>query len=356
MARGRPSRATIYRRLDDALDELNERFGGLPTPKESETVWSDIWHLEAHHSTALEGNTLVLREVAQLLDQRRAVGAKPLKEYLEVEGYSDAARWVYGQALDPDDWSDGGLINLNEVRRIHHMAMTPVWGVAPPPDATAAESPGSFRQHDIAEFGGGMTPPPWPEAPAMLAGWVANVVNSARLWRRVLNSMPRCQSYWHSYIIDSSAFTPSSTATDEWAALRSTWCWCDSTTRRSSSSRSSATRTCARFSVQMKETMAHLGRSSPGRCSTTSIDSSCQTLPDPLGSCRWRPLLTTSFPCRRCDKQHSAADSWLCRARTESGAAPATQSRSTRRRSTGGNRRLNERGRTGTDGTNRTGA
>jgi len=176
MARGRPSRSTIYSRLASALDELNERFGGLPSPKESETVWSDIWHLEAHHSTALEGNTLVLREVAQLLDQRRAVGAKPLKEYMEVEGYSDAARWVYGQALDPDDWSDGGLINMNELRRIHHMAMTPVWGVAPHPDATDAESPGNFREHEIAEFDGGMTPPPWPEVPVQLTDWVAEVV------------------------------------------------------------------------------------------------------------------------------------------------------------------------------------
>ena len=86
MARGRPSRETTYRRLASALDELNERFGGLPSPKESETTWSDICHLEAHHSTALEGNTLALREVAVLPDQRRAVGAKPLKEYMEIEG------------------------------------------------------------------------------------------------------------------------------------------------------------------------------------------------------------------------------------------------------------------------------
>ena len=176
MARGRPSRATIYKRLSAALEELHDRFGGLPSPKESETIWSDIWHLEAHHSTALEGNTLVLREVEMLLDKGRAVGAKPLKEYMEVQGYSEAARWVYEQALEPDDWSDGGLISLNEARRIHHMAMTPVWGVAPHPDATDAESPGSFRQHDIAEFDGGMTPPPWPEVPALLADWVADVV------------------------------------------------------------------------------------------------------------------------------------------------------------------------------------
>lgn len=98
MPRGRPSRATVYARLDAQLDELNTRLGGLPTPKESEYVWADIWHLEAHHSTPIEGNTLVLREVEALLDQGRAVGSKPLAEYMEVKGYSEAAAWVYSQA------------------------------------------------------------------------------------------------------------------------------------------------------------------------------------------------------------------------------------------------------------------
>jgi len=180
MARGRPSRANVYRRLDAALDELRNRLGGLPSPKESETIWSDIWHLEAHHSTALEGNTLVLREVEQLLDRGRAVGAKPLKEYLEVKGYGDAARWVYGQALEPDEWTDGELININELRRIHHMAMAPVWEVAPHPDAMDTESPGNFRRHDIHPFGAGMTPPPWPEVPVFVGDWVAEVVSLGR--------------------------------------------------------------------------------------------------------------------------------------------------------------------------------
>lgn len=79
MARGRPSRATVYARLDSQLAELRTRLGGLPSPEESAYVWADIWHLEAHHSTALEGNTLVLREVETLLDQGKAVGAKPLE-------------------------------------------------------------------------------------------------------------------------------------------------------------------------------------------------------------------------------------------------------------------------------------
>jgi hypothetical protein len=61
MARGRPSGEMVYRRL--------------------------------------EGNTLVLRQVEALLDQCRTVGAKPLKDYLEVKGYGQAAEWVYGRAL-----------------------------------------------------------------------------------------------------------------------------------------------------------------------------------------------------------------------------------------------------------------
>lgn len=174
MARGRPSRATVYARLDGAMDELRERLGGLPSPKESEFIWSDIWHLEAHHSTALEGNTLVLREVEALLERGRAVGAKPLKEYMEVQGYGTAARWVYGQALDPD-WSTDGLVSITEVREVHARAMKPVWQVAPHPDATDREAPGMFREHDIRPFESGMTPPTWPLIPAKLQDWVDRV-------------------------------------------------------------------------------------------------------------------------------------------------------------------------------------
>jgi Fic family protein len=175
VSRGRPSRATVYQRLDHALIELNERMGGLPNPNEAQDIWDDIWHQEAHHSTALEGNTLVLREVQALLEQGRAVGAKPLSEYNEVRGYADAARWVYGQALDPGDWHDGRLLTLHEVRAVHRTAMTPVWDVSPHPDATDVEGPGSFRQHDIHPFSGGMRPPSWPLVPAEVDGWVERV-------------------------------------------------------------------------------------------------------------------------------------------------------------------------------------
>ena len=174
MPRGRPARAEVYRRLDAALGDLQTRFGGLPSPTESVYVWRDIWHLETHHSTALEGNTLVLTEVEALLDRGRAVGAKPLREYMEVKGYGDAAQWVYAQALSTP-LEGGALISVQEIRQVHYEVMMPVWGVAPHADATPNEAPGNFRQHDIQAFDGGMVPPSWPLVGAEVQGWVDRV-------------------------------------------------------------------------------------------------------------------------------------------------------------------------------------
>src|SRR3982751_6732004 len=144
-ARGRPSRAALYERLAAEIRELGERYGGLPSPEEAEPIWTDIWHFEAHNSTALEGNTLVLREVEILLEEGRAVGNKELKDYLEVQGYAAAARWVYSQALNKGEWSAETLLTITEVRQVHEQAMTPVWKVAPHPNAFDNEGPGSFR-------------------------------------------------------------------------------------------------------------------------------------------------------------------------------------------------------------------
>jgi hypothetical protein len=190
MARGRPARATVYARLDQAIVELRERLGGLPSPKEAERIWSDIWHLEAHHSTALEGNTLVLREVEALLDRGRAVGAKTLREYMEVKGYGDAARWVYAQALEPGDWHNGALVSTQEVRHVHVLAMTPVWQVAPHPDATDREGPGQFREHDIHPFAEGMQPPQWPVVGSRVQNWVDDVNNSEQVLRSESRRQP----------------------------------------------------------------------------------------------------------------------------------------------------------------------
>jgi Fic family protein len=177
---GRPTRTAVYERLRVQIGELRDRLGGLPSPDEADEIWRGIWLEEAHHSTAIEGNTLVLKQVEQLLEQGRAVGNKELREYMEVRGYADAANWVYGQALDPGAWSSGELLSLTELRHIHRLALTPVWDVAPHPSAIDSERPGSFREHDIRPFPGGMRPPPWPEVPAMVTDWISEVQTLGR--------------------------------------------------------------------------------------------------------------------------------------------------------------------------------
>lgn len=171
--RGRPARSNIYERLRVQITELRERMGGLPSPAEAEGIWRGIWLEEAHHSTAIEGNTLVLKQVELLLSEGRAVGNKELAEYMEVRGYADAANWVYGEALHSSDWSTDGLIALTELRQIHQLALRPAWDVAPHPNATESERPGSFREHDIQPFPGGMQPPPWPEIPVLIRDWLS---------------------------------------------------------------------------------------------------------------------------------------------------------------------------------------
>jgi hypothetical protein len=170
--RGRKSRSAIFQQLDEAVVELRQRLGGLPSPVEAEDVWGNIWYQEVHNSTAIEGNTLVLQEVELLLREGRAVGNKKLAEYMEVRGYADAAEWVYGQAQSEDEWTSEEAITLKEVRHIHKLAISKVWEVAPHPDSGLDEGPGSFRRHNIQPFPGGMQPVDWPLVPAEMAAWV----------------------------------------------------------------------------------------------------------------------------------------------------------------------------------------
>src|SRR6266567_562133 len=131
-SRGRPSGTDVLRTLDRAVEDLRS-VGGLPLPVEADAIWERIWYEEAHHSTAIEGNTLVLKEVERLLREGKAVGSKELAEYLEVEGYARAAQWVYTQAVEqPPDWSAGERINLTELRQIHKLAVEPAWLHSPP--------------------------------------------------------------------------------------------------------------------------------------------------------------------------------------------------------------------------------
>ena len=299
--RGRPSRAEVYARFEAAANDLN-RLGGLPSPSEAAGIWDDIWHLEAHNSTALEGNTLILREVQVLLDTGRAVGAKELKDYLEVTGYADAAKWVYTQAHTAHDWDSAGLITVTEIRHIHTVAMGPVWDVAPHPEADPQEGPGSFRRHDINPFGGGMTPPPWTRSPANSMAGSTPPSNSAQHHERPAPCPSTSFRYaWPDCTARSKPSTPFSTATAASVGSCSTCCWSGSAGPRRSSSNGPATATSTPSTAPTTATTVRSPNSSPDPFWTTCNDSSSPTSPDqPAWSpCSPWPAPTISYPALR---------------------------------------------------------
>jgi len=165
----RPSRKLIYARLDHAVEDL-EHMGGLPTPAESRSIWEEIWFEEAHHSTAMEGNTLIQREVQILLVEGRALGGKELEAYLEVKGYAEAASWVYDHALRTRNEMLG--INLTELREIHRRVVEPVWQFFPPRDLHERDAPGEIRHGDIEPLRPGLRPPPQSDVRPQLSDWM----------------------------------------------------------------------------------------------------------------------------------------------------------------------------------------
>jgi cell filamentation protein, protein adenylyltransferase len=178
IGRGRPSRRLILESVDIGMSDL-ARTGGLPTANENEQIWRDIWYEEAHNSTAIEGNTLALKQVKVLLDEGRPIGNKELCEYLEVQGYAQAATWVYSQASKTDGWGRDGAISQTELREIHRLTVQLAWEVCPPenPPLDPGETAGNFRRHDIAPFPDGMVPPPYPEVDTRILDWL-KVVNA----------------------------------------------------------------------------------------------------------------------------------------------------------------------------------
>ena len=192
VGRGRPSRRYILEQVDLGMADL-ARTGGLPNADENDQIWREIWFEEVHHSTAIEGNTLILKQVQVLLAEGRSVGNKELCEYLEVQGYANAARWVYGQARSADAWGRSGVISQVELREIHRLAVGLAWEVCPPidPPLDPGEGAGSFRRHDIRPFGDGMQPPPWPEVDAHMVDWLTTAGRGPTAGEHILTGLAR---------------------------------------------------------------------------------------------------------------------------------------------------------------------
>jgi prophage maintenance system killer protein len=169
---GRPSRQQVFRTLDQAREDL-QVIGGLPEPTVVGDIWSEIWKDETHHSTALEGNTLRRRQVQLLLDSGVVSGsATELREWLEVQAYGDAARWVYQHAVQGSYTRPDVMVTETDIRRIHELVVGSVWKHFPPEGLMPNETPGSYRTRELEPLRPGLIPVPITSVAPDLGGWL----------------------------------------------------------------------------------------------------------------------------------------------------------------------------------------
>ena len=120
------------------MDQLNSRS----IPKGVLESFEQSFDIEyAHHSTAMEGNTLTLIETKAILEDGISVGGKMLREIYEITNHNKAfnyakARIIEGQPLDE-----------NLIKDFHQILMENIM------------QGGIYRNHDVSITGASHTPP-----------------------------------------------------------------------------------------------------------------------------------------------------------------------------------------------------
>ncbi len=163
--KGRPSVPALLDKIKHEILALKRYTKGLPTSIEADKIWRDIWLEETHHSTALEGNTLTPRELYNLVEHELVTGNKEMRYYLEVQGYSQAARWVYEAAVESAGRKDY-KITLQHIRHIHNLLMGLIWRAYPP---VSRDQPGQLRTGRTPVIrGSSLKLPPSGDVPGLL--------------------------------------------------------------------------------------------------------------------------------------------------------------------------------------------
>src|SRR5665213_2824550 len=106
----------------DRLDHLR------PVSREALLALQKSWDVDlTYTSNAIEGNTLTLRETAELIEHGITVGGKPLRDHLEAVDHYNAVLWVRELA------DRASVIDETTVREIHRRIVArsqpEIWGV-----------------------------------------------------------------------------------------------------------------------------------------------------------------------------------------------------------------------------------
>ena len=166
----------------DAKKERIDRHRPLPAAS-VQSLREDFAVRYAHNTTALEGNTLTLRETQVVIESGLVISGKPLREHLEVINVVDALRWV------DDLVADGRPLTEDDVRTLHRLLMEKL-----------ADHPGSYRTERVFIVGAPHVPPNPQRVPSLMSEFAAAldrpppgehpVVHAARAHHRLVQIHP----------------------------------------------------------------------------------------------------------------------------------------------------------------------
>lgn len=162
----RPTLNSLLSRVDEHVSLFHFDYGGLPRAVEADEILREIWLEDTYHSSALEGNALSKKQVADLVVRGEASGR--LSDALEVAGYSEAARWVYRHAQDYHLPERG--VPQTVISHVHQLLMAPSWQMSPFSDGSR---PGEWRTQAIRINGSAVKTTPAIAIESTLDEWVS---------------------------------------------------------------------------------------------------------------------------------------------------------------------------------------
>lgn len=141
---------SILREVDEAKRLIDEARP-LPSPT-VQALQDDFTIRYAHETTAIEGNTLSLRETQVVLEDGITIGGKTIREHLEVLNVREALNWLTDFVQNKDSITDRTVLD------IHHIIM----------EGILKEDAGRYRRDPVYIRGAWHVPPNWIKIPRLM--------------------------------------------------------------------------------------------------------------------------------------------------------------------------------------------
>lgn len=146
----------ILKEIDKLQDEIN---AFRPLPANTVKQLKEYYRVGlTYTSNALEGNSLTETETKVILEDGITIGGKPIKDYYEALGHSEAYDYIYKLAKDKDFTED-------DVKKLHKFFYHRI-------DETRA---GKYRKEKVFISGSQYTLPGPEKVPDLMKGFIAKM-------------------------------------------------------------------------------------------------------------------------------------------------------------------------------------